>query len=177
MEMKQYNIPWNLKSCDETGSFSGYASVFDVIDRQGEAVAKGAFQKSIQNWRAKGEMPKMLWQHDPKHPIGLWHSIVEDDCGLFVKGQFLLDIPQGAQAYTLLKAGIVDGLSVGFQTKRSRQDRKNSVRLLEEIDLFEISLVTFAANPMAKVMDVKSFDPEELLLIRRLDQLGEMLRE
>ena len=84
-----------LKSCEDDGTFSGYASVFNNIDLQQEAIAKGAFSKTLYNWQSQNKMPKMLWQHDPKSPIGRWLDIYEDQHGLFVKGQLLLDVCQG----------------------------------------------------------------------------------
>ena len=144
-----------LKSCEDDGTFSGYASVFDNRDYQQEVVAKVAFSKSLCDWQSQNKMPKMLWQHDPKTPIGRWLEIKEDQYGLFIKGQLILDLRQGREAYSLLKAEILDGLSIGFQVvKALRQDKG---RLLQEVDLHEISLVTFAANPKAKVTSFKDW--------------------
>jgi len=100
---------------------------------------------------------------------------------MFVKGRLLLDLSQGREAYSLLKNGVIDGLSIGFVTIRaSRKEGRNEglkVRVLEEVNLQEVSLVTFAANPKAKVECVKMFDPELDALLNQLDQLGELLRE
>ncbi len=177
MTYKQLDLPLSLKSLEPTGLFIGYASIFDVIDRHREQVAKGAFQNSLNVWKEQGQMPKMLWQHDVKNPIGFWHSIVEDERGLLVKGQFLLDLQQGREAYSLLKNGVVDGLSIGFMSKKSRQDTIKKTRVLEEVDLYEISLVTFAANPLAKVTDVKGVDEEEEELVREIMRLGRLFRD
>jgi hypothetical protein len=110
----------------------------------------------------------------------LWREIREDNHGLFVKGQLLLELAQGREAYSLLKNGIVDGLSIGFATIRARRAAgktgTSQVRVLEEVKLHEISLVTFAANPKAKVERVKMIDPALDDLIDRLDQLGELLK-
>ena len=122
-------------------------------------------------------MPKLLWQHDFRHPIGLWHDIREDSHGLFVEGQLLLDLVQGREAYSLLKNGIVDGLSIGFVTVRARRgEGRDHVRILEEVNLQEVSLVTFAANPKAKVERVKMQEPAIEALVSQLDQLGNLLR-
>jgi HK97 family phage prohead protease len=165
-----------LKSCEDDGTFSGYASVFNNIDLQQEAIAKGAFSKSLYNWQSQNKMPKMLWQHDPKSPIGRWLDIYEDQHGLFVKGQLLLDVCQGREAYALLKAGILDGLSIGFQVvKALRQDKG---RVLQEVDLHEISLVTFAANPKAKITSHKDWlNPYAVVnkLVQRLNDLQGMM--
>lgn len=165
-----------LKSCEADGTFSGYASVFNNIDHQHDAVAKGAFSKSLYHWQQQGKMPKMLWQHDPKAPIGQWLDIREDQYGLFVKGQLLLDVRQGREAYALLKAGILDGLSIGFNVVKAV--RKADSRLLQEVDLHEISLVTFAANPKAKVTAYKDWlNPYHIVnkLVQRLNDLQGMM--
>ncbi|MCX7338259.1 MAG: HK97 family phage prohead protease [Alphaproteobacteria bacterium] len=165
-----------LKSCQDDGIFEGYASVFDVIDHHQEAVSKGAFVTSLTNWQSKRQLPKMLWQHDPKIPVGTWEEIREDDHGLFVRGRLLLDIRQGREAYALLKAGIVDGLSIGFHLIQS--DRLPRGRVLKEVDLREISLVTFAANPKAKITAYKQMQaPPDLMghFLGRLYSLGEVI--
>ena len=175
------DYPLSLKSHGNDGSFSGYASVFGITDTQGEEVAPGAFSLSLKTWANKGKLPKLLWQHDHRRPIGFWQEIREDGHGLFVRGQLLLDLAQGKEAYSLLKNGVVDGLSIGFVTVRSHQalgrNGKGKVRVLEEVNLQEISLVTFAANPGARVEQVKMEEPTVEALLVRLDQLGELLRE
>jgi hypothetical protein len=173
---KIIDYPLSIKSIEPDGSFSGYASVFDILDSQGEEVARGAFDASLKNWRQSGKMPKLLWQHDCRKPIGLWHEIREDHYGLFVKGQLLLDIVQGREAYSLLKNGIIDGLSIGFVTVQARRSGGAQKRILEEISLYEISLVTFAANQHAQVDHVKMVDPELDVLLHRLDQLGKLFK-
>jgi uncharacterized protein len=165
-----------IKNCEPNGIFWGYASVFNHLDHHKEIVAHGAFAKSLLQWGELGRYPKMLWQHDPRFPIGQWLDIKEDHHGLFVKGQILLDVRQGREAYALLKAGIVDGLSIGFHlVKAHRQDR---AKLLQEIDLQEISLVTFAANAEAKVSFCKNWlMPYEAVnrLLARLSDLQGLL--
>lgn len=161
-----------LKSCEPDGTFSGYASVFNNVDFQQEVIAKGAFRKSLDYWHKQNKMPKMLWQHDPKTPIGKWLEIKEDQYGLFVKGQLILDIRQGRDAYALLRAEILDGLSIGFQA--SKVLRQDKCRVLQEIDLHEISLVTFAANPKAQVTSFKDWlGPYQAVnkLLKRLNDL------
>ena len=144
-----------LKSLENDGTFSGYASVFNYVDLQQESIEKGAFTQSLKNWQDLDQFPKMLWQHDPKAPIGRWLEIREDAYGLFVKGQLLLDVQQGREAYTFLKEGVIDGLSIGFQILKAR--RGNTGRTIQEIDLHEISLVTFAASPKAKITSLKDW--------------------
>jgi uncharacterized protein len=178
---KIIDYPLSLKSCHADGSFSGYASVFGVIDSQGEEVAWGAFRHSLKEWSDRSKMPKLLWQHDYRQPIGLWQDIHEDNHGLYVQGQLLLDLAQAREAYSLLKNGIVDGLSIGFTTVKSRRKEGRNgharIRVLEEVNLQEVSLVTFAANPKAKVERVKMIDPEIEALLNRLDQLGKLFKQ
>lgn len=177
---KILDCPISVKNWDADGSFSGYASVFGVTDSQGEEVASGAFDLSLKAWAQMGKLPKLLWQHDYRRPIGLWREIREDNHGLYVQGRLLLELAQAREAYSLLKNGVVDGLSIGFMTVRARRvDWRNGasqVRVLEEVNLQEISLVTFAANPKAKVEHVKMEDPGLRILLDRLDQLGELLK-
>lgn len=159
---------------DETGLFEGYASVFGAVDQQNESVAKGAFQTTLAHWQHDKRWPKMLWQHDPQTPIGIWDSMVEDDYGLFVRGRLLLDLQQGRETYTLLRSGIVDGLSIGYIARQYHQE--GSVRILDEIDLYEVSLVTFMSNPYAKVTSCKHWaspyasDPPLLQRLHNLKQ-------
>lgn len=169
------NHIFNIKNFETDGSFQGYASVFNNVDLQQELVEPGAFNKSLKKWQLSQQLPKMLWQHDPKIPIGLWKNIREDEHGLFVEGKLLLDIRQGQEAYTLLKAGVVDGLSIGYNVIRAQRHSKH--RVLQEIDLHEISLVTFAANPEAKVVTHKQMlsDSKRLeLLVERFKNLEAM---
>ena len=93
METKEHRL--SVKNLEEDGTFTGYASVFGTVDLHQEVVVPGAFNQSLKKWNQRQQMPKMLWQHDPKIPIGVWQDIQEDPYGLFVKGKLLLDIRQG----------------------------------------------------------------------------------
>lgn len=172
--MQFLNCPIKVKEFnhDDKGIFEGYASVFGEIDYQNEVVVPGAFQQSLARWKNEMHFPKMLWQHDPQSPIGVWEFMEEDDHGLFVKGRLLLDIQKGQDAYSLLKSGIVDGLSIGFLPQQSHKE--GDIRVLEQIDLFEVSLVTFMANPLARVTSCKhwteTYDPT-IYLVNRLKSL------
>jgi len=140
-----------IKSLTEDGIFEGYASVFNIVDHQKDIIVPGAFQASL----PQGEI-KMLWQHDMEHPIGVWEELSEDAYGLYVKGRLLMDLAKAKEAYTLLKAGVVDGLSIGFVPKKQKTNKETLTRYIYDLDLIEISLVTFAANPKAKVLSVKN---------------------
>lgn len=169
----QKNYAFRIKSTLEDGWFLGYASVFNIIDNQNEQVAPGAFTKTLHQWQQQNLMPKMLWQHDPKTPIGIWRHIAEDTHGLCVEGQLLLDLQQGKEAYSLLRKGVIDGLSIGFTVTRARKNYTTKTRILEEINLYEISLVTFAANPQARILRCKSTDP----LTLKIQHITHILQE
>jgi len=126
---------------DSTGRVEGYAALFGEPDRGGDIVAPGAFAETL---RARTASVKFLWQHDPAQPIGIWDTITEDSRGLRVRGNLLTDLRRGAEAATLLAAGALDGLSIGFRTVTA--ERAGPHRRLTRIELWEISLVTF---PMA----------------------------
>ncbi len=156
MEMKHLARTLSIKSVDEGGVFTGYASVFDIVDLHNEVVAAGAFDRSLGSWRAQGNAPAMLWMHDPTQPIGVWLSLQEDQNGLAVQGRLALRTQKGAEAYELLKMRALTGLSIGYRVVSSRVDKKRKARVLTDLELFEISLVTFPANEAARVRGVKS---------------------
>ncbi len=92
----------------------------------------------------------MLWQHDPAQPIGVWDEVREDARGLYVKGRILRDVEKGREAAALIEAGAIDGLSIGYRTKRAEKDARGQ-RLLHDLELWEVSLVTFPMLPEARV--------------------------
>lgn len=137
----------------QDGSFEGYASVFGITDQGGDIVAPGAFRNSLRK-RPAGQI-RMLWQHDPSEPIGVWDKIDEDAHGLRVQGRLLPDIARARELLSLMRAGAVDGLSIGFKTIRARQQAGKAARMLIEVDLWEISIVTFPMNESARIAAVK----------------------
>lgn len=157
-------LSFELKEADDTGVFSGYASVFGVIDDGRDVVERGAFTASLADWRAKGKWPKLLRNHDTRNLVGVWLEMREDSHGLFVKGQLTLEVQSAKEAYALLKAGALDGLSIGYRTVNDDFDRVTNVRKLQQVDLMEVSLVTIAMNQAATVTDVKGleFNPRAL---------------
>lgn len=128
----------------------GYASFFGEADKGGDIVVKGAYATSLKALEAKGGRVKMLWQHDPTQPIGIWDEVREDGRGLFVKGRILFDVARGREAAALIGAGAIDGLSIGYRTLRASRNDKGQ-RLLNELELWEVSLVTFPMLPTARV--------------------------
>jgi HK97 family phage prohead protease len=130
-------------------AINGYASVFGVADQGGDVVEPGAFGASLKRLSNAGCSVKMLWQHDPTSPVGVWDCVGEDALGLSVKGRLLTEIAQGAEAAALLAFGAIDGLSIGYRTLRSEKMRGGGRRLIE-LDLWEVSLVTFPMLPTAR---------------------------
>lgn len=145
------------------GTVDGYASVFGIIDRGGDIVMPGAFKASLAEWKRKKAFPPMLWQHDSWNPVGIWSEMVEDEKGLRVKGDLVLEVPQAASARALMLAGAVKGLSIGYRTVDYEIDRQTGVRKIKKAELWEVSLVTFPMLPEAQITGVKSdFNPREL---------------
>jgi HK97 family phage prohead protease len=134
----------------EGAGVAGYASVFGVRDQGGDVVAPGAYAASLAALRTAGRRVKMLWQHDPAQPIGVWDEVREDGRGLHVKGRLLVDVARGREAVTLIGAGAIDGLSIGYRVKRAERG-PDGVRRLLELELWEVSLVTFPMLPEARV--------------------------
>ena len=157
------DVPFELKSLAtrrleggaEEGVFEGLASTFGARDRAGDVIVPGAFRDSL----ARARRIKMLWQHDPRAPIGVWERIAETPAGLAVKGRLVLEVQRAREALALLRAGAVDALSIGFSVPKAGAsfDRKLALRRLSRIDLWEVSIVTFPANPEARVARVKSY--------------------
>jgi hypothetical protein len=128
----------------------GYASLFGKTDQGGDVVQKGAYAASLKRLAARGGRVKMLWQHDPGQPIGVWDEVREDQAGLWVKGRILPEVDKGREVAALVQAGAIDGLSIGYRTVRAERDGKGR-RLLSELELWEVSLVTFPMLPEARV--------------------------
>lgn len=166
MELKNIES-FQIKEITESGKFTGYASVFDVRDSYNDIVVKGAFNNSISKRK-----PKLLWQHDTKEIIGGFTSIKEDEKGLIVEGELDLEITKAREAYVLLKKGRLEGMSIGYYIPEggSSFDDKKKARILEKIELMEISLVSFPANDKATVMDVKSVVPFQDLPLASMER-------
>lgn len=131
------------------GSFNGRASVYGVVDHQGDIVERGAFRRSLNE---RGRTRPLLWGHQPDKPIGVV-TLSDSLDALHVQGQLVLDTQLGREAHALMKAGAVDGLSIGYEVRDAHP--RNGVRHLADLDLWEVSLVTFPANTHARVDAVK----------------------
>ena len=152
MKIQNKNFNFELKEVSDEGIFSGYASVFDVVDLQDDKVEKGAFENTIKN-----KMPAILWQHNASDVIGVCEKIEEDTTGLYLEGRLLLGIEKAREAFILLKNRAIKSLSIGYHAVQWewREEDGRYIRILKELDLWEISLVTFPANELAIVDDVK----------------------
>ena len=164
------DMPLEHKYCGQGDGLSlkdghvveGYASVFGQEDRGGDVVQKGAYSRSLKALAQTGRRVKMLWQHDPSQPIGVWEEVREDQKGLYVKGRLIEGITRGHEAALLLEAGAIDGLSIGYRTVVAKKDDKGR-RVLADLELWEVSLVTFPMLPEARVGS-KGQEPEGDLL-------------
>ncbi len=139
-------------------TIEGYASLFGKADQGGDTVEVGAYDQSLKITAQKGGRIKMLWQHKPSEPIGVWDEVRADKKGLWVRGRILTDVARGKEAAALIEAGAIDGLSIGYRTIKARKSDKGG-RLLSELELWEVSLVTFPMLPEARV-GAKGDDPD-----------------
>jgi HK97 family phage prohead protease len=162
--MKHSAYKFEIKNLAEDGTFEGLLSVYNVVDLGGDMVEYGAFTKSIAE---RGSVVPLLWQHDSKQPIGLLE--LEDTIdALRVKGKLVLEVERAREAYALMKAGVVKGLSIGYDTVKSVMDK--NVRRLKELRLWEGSAVTFPMCEPAVIGAVKS-DGEKGDFIEALDDI------
>ncbi|MCA3265887.1 MAG: HK97 family phage prohead protease [Azospirillum sp.] len=147
---------FELREAGADGVLEGYGAVFDTRDSYDDIIAKGAFKASLAAHAKAGTMPAMLWQHDPSEPIGVWTDMTEDARGLRVKGQLIVETERGRAALALLRKGALNGLSIGFVSREWTYDAETEIRTLTDIDLWEVSLVTFPAQALARITSVKS---------------------
>jgi HK97 family phage prohead protease len=166
---------FDTKAVSDEGEFTGYAAVFNNADLGRDVILPGAFTKSLQN-RPAGKV-KMLLQHDPSSPVGVWLDLAEDQKGLRAKGKLILETTKGRETHALMRAGAVDGLSIGFRTLKDRFDRQKGIRYLEEVDVPEVSIVTFPMNPRATVSTVKSDDERARALVAAINRATEALKK
>lgn len=140
-------------SLAEDGSIDGYASLFGEIDQARDMVMPGAFTQTLKQ-RGLRKIP-MLFQHDPAEPVGVWLELAEDLRGLRARGRLIPDVARGRELLALLRAGAIDGLSIGYRTVRGQIDPRTRVRRLYQVDLWEISIVTFPLLSGARIATVK----------------------
>jgi HK97 family phage prohead protease len=147
LERKLVDI--SIEGVENDGTFEGYASLFDRVDMSRDIVERGAFANAIAQRGAGGV--RMLFQHDPALPIGVWTSIVEDDYGLKVRGRLSTGSDKAREVRALIRDGALDGLSIGFKVVRARNDPRTGIRHILQADLWEISVVTFPMQTGARI--------------------------
>lgn len=138
-----------LASSAPVASFEGYACLFDQVDLGRDVIAPGAFADSLARRGPAGV--RLLYQHDPAEPIGVWASLTEDAIGLKVRGCLTLEVARARDVAALVQAGALDGLSIGFKAVEARTDPRTRVRRITRIDLWEVSVVTFPMQPKARI--------------------------
>lgn len=150
----------DVKELTDAGMVSGYASIFGNVDQGGDRVMPGAYTKSL----ASGRAIRMLWQHDTHEVIGGWSVAREDSKGLWVEGQFNMDVQRGREAYALMKAGQIEGLSIGYRVPAGGAKKaSDGAYELHELDLREVSVVTMPMNEMATAAAKAQFEAETLV--------------
>lgn len=165
--LQPYKVKFAADS-SQSGVISGYGSIAGNVDAVGDIVERGAFAKSLATFKSSRTTPRMLWQHNPDMPIGSWTEFAEDGNGLYLTGKMNLATSWGKDAWAAAEAGDVDGLSIGYREVKARPD--GIYRRLEELDLFEVSLVTFPANPKARVRLTSKRELETILVKSGLSQ-------
>jgi len=157
---------------EEDGSFEGYGSVFNNKDLGNDVIKYGAFSESIKSKKPK--QIKLLYQHKTDEPIGVIDSLEEDSRGLKIKGRLAMKTQKGKEVYELMKMGALDSMSIGYRL--SPDDYKYSDKLkkrtISNLDLMEISMVTFPMNPKAKIPKVKLAEMDVRELEKYLCDIG-----
>lgn len=150
-----------LDEVEPDGTFRGYASLFGAVDLSNDRVERGAFARSLAERGTAGI--RMLYQHDPNEPIGAWTEIREDERGLFVRGKLATGVKRAREVLDLMRAGALDGLSIGFRTVKARKEAAGGIRRIIEADLWEVSVVTFPMLPGARIERVKGMGARRAL--------------
>lgn len=152
--MNTIDFGLEMKAVTEEGQIEGYGAILGNVDKGGDRIIEGAFAKTLAMHAKNGTRPLMLWNHNSDEPIGVWEEVAEDRKGLKVKGKIVLETARGREVHALLKAQALRGLSIGYRTVSDSIE--NGIRLIKELDLWEISPVSFPMNAKAGVTAVKS---------------------
>lgn len=154
MMIEQKRVSFDLDTITDDGVVKGYGAVFNNVDRGGDVILPGAFKRWL--LENAGKPLKMLWNHFESFPLGKWTKFEEDEKGLRIEGKFTLAAQKAQEIYALMKDGVIDGLSIGYQTVDAEEDKTTGVRRLKELRLFEISPVTFPMNTEATADFIKA---------------------
>lgn len=175
MSKQVKSIPMELKINEESRTFEGYASTFGNKDFVDDIVLPGAFKKTIMERFPKKQI-KVLYQH--REPLGIPLHMEEDSKGLYVKAH-VSRTSLGNDVLELMRDGVIDRMSIGYDILQDEKDRDNGARLLKELRLYEFSPVTFPANDEAIIAQVKSIDDMEQLLSKAIGgtELTRLLKE
>jgi HK97 family phage prohead protease len=175
MDNLTHDFEFKFADGGQKGQFSGYGAIFGNLDSYGDVVERGAFKNSLREWEGKGKLPPMLLQHggmfgpvDDLLPVGKWTSMEENSKGLKIDGElFAMGTERGQYLYEGMKAGAIDGLSIGYRAKKYTVGTKptDPTRTLHEVDLIELSIVTFPANDKARVGSVKSAEIDSIITL------------
>ena len=160
-DLQGHTVRLDVKTLTDDGTFEGYGSVFNVMDHGKDIVKRGAFTECLKARGCQGI--KMLYQHDTDKVMGMWTDIKEDNKGLYCKGKLAMTVSKVRDTYELMKMGAIDGLSIGYRAIDYSWDKEDSMlRYLKEVDVREVSVVTFPMNEAATVTNVKAHarDPE-----------------
>lgn len=176
MKLKHLVVPvTGFKMDDETGVFTCYGNVKNVIDHVKDRAVDGCYRKSIQRHAEKGTTPKMLWAHNPYNkPVGKWLKMEEDEKGLKLTGK-LSKTTEGKDIEILAKDGALDSFSIGYITHDEKWNDEKGCNDLIEIDIKEVSWVNFACNEESTLQSIKSHLLDGELPTKR--ELQTLLRE
>ncbi|MEG0634064.1 MAG: HK97 family phage prohead protease [Pseudomonas sp.] len=152
--MSKLEVPFELKAVDDAGNFEGYAAVFNNVDLGDDVILPGAFTRVK---TTRGGKLKLALYHDLTRLVGA-ADYTQDDHGLYLKGKVNLAVSYARDAYELMKAEILDSMSIGFNTIKADFEERagRRVRIIKEAELWEASFVPFGMNPAAQVLTVKS---------------------
>lgn len=168
------NKGFEIKSIDAQGKFSGYASVFNIEDSYKDIILPNAFKGTLKQRNISKDI-KLLWQHSPEEPIGSFNVIKEDSVGLYVEGQLLMDVARAKEAYSLIKNGSISGLSIGYNVNEAFVNKETGIRVISDVDLWEISVVTFPANNLANITHIKNEKPfKETKAINKMTEFDKL---
>ena len=160
----------DFKMLDEKseGKFEAYVSIFNNVDYADEVIVKGAFAESLQR-----KLPKIAWSHNWEEIIGTVESATEDERGLKIVGQLVLSVQKAKEAYDLMKAGAIDEFSIGYGVLSARYEEREgkSIRILEKLDLYEVSPVLVGCNNQTELLDIKSAE-QKVAEIKEINDEG-----
>jgi len=153
---KSLDVKFDIKlDNSQEGVFTGYGSMFGNRDLDGDVIAYGAFSESLKS----NEKIRLLWQHNTEKPIGVITKAVEDEIGLYIEGRLTMEVQEAREARALLRDGAIDSFSIGFGILEDEYDRNNNTRVIKKVVLYEVSIVTFPANPQARLQNIKAATP------------------